>query len=132
MNKKNSVSKDKLNDVCRSLKELDFRTKEDREWIRQFNDTPLIIRREILGLLEKEQTKSIIKGMHSLDKNISVPFLGTFGVKESWKDFILLCRDNPNTPVEELVQIIKAKHKERLIKKKQGLKLLTIKNETSP
>lgn len=133
MAKNSSISQDKLDNVCRSLKESDFKTTEEKEWIKQFNDTPLVIRREMINLLEKEQTKSIIKSIHSLDNNISVMYLGTFSIKKSWKEFIFLCRENPNTPVEEIVEIVKSRHKERRIKKKKKskLNLSIVKNETS-
>lgn len=131
---KKSIPKDKLDEICKSLDEDKFKSKEDKEWIKEFNSIPLVIRREIVKLLEKEQTKSIIKSMHELKDNINVPFLGKFSIKPSRKNYIKLCRRYPDKSTEEIVEIVKALHKkeqEKKNKKKQKLNLIQVKNEVS-
>lgn len=127
MSGRKSISQDKLDKVCKSLKEKDFRELEDKEWIKMFNDIPLIIRREIIKLLEKEQSLSIIKGMHYLNDNIEVPFLGKFSIKEARKDFINLKRENPDLPIEEVAKLVKENYRIKNLKRKTSKKCINLK-----
>ncbi len=135
--KNGSISDGKLNDICKSLKEVHFVSKEDRLWVREFNKQSLTTKKQIVRLLEREQSKSIIKGMHQLKDSISVPYLGRFSIKKLRKKYIQYCRDNPDVPIEEVAALIKQEYYDKLKEKKKNqrkkkeLNLSKVKNEIS-
>jgi hypothetical protein len=82
-------------------------------WINEFrglnSDDKKIIIREII----KQQTTSVIKGMHSKDDNIELLGLGRFIIKPMRKTYYDIRRDNPNLSNNEVVDLVKKKYLER-------------------
>jgi hypothetical protein len=115
MSSRRSIPLSKLDKVCLSLKDIKCYTTEERNWVKQFKNTPLVVRRDIIRLLEREQTLSIAKGMHNLEDHIEIPFIGRFLIKPSRKKYIDLCKKYPDKTTDEIVEMVKAFHKKRKV-----------------
>lgn len=94
----------------RALPKLRFNSHDNRLWIEEFNKYTDYEKEEILSYIERFQGIYIRYAMSNFVNPINLPNLGRFYYKEARKDFYELRENNPDMPLEEVIEKVKSKY----------------------
>lgn len=117
--------------ICEETRDnttLEARTEANRNWLEIYDNINLGDKLEYLNYMMRFQFRYISEQMENLEPSISFPAVGTFYYKESRKLYKDLIAEYPDKPIDEIVDIVKANHLERDLKKRNKVEQLILKN----